>query len=161
MAGILIAVFVIGLLVGLPVSMTMGLSGAVAVLWDGRFPAVVVPQQLFNGINTFPLMAVPFFIFTGFLMERTGLIGKLFQLADAMVGWVPGGFAYATLIACVMFGAISVKMIFQDFIPLSRARSTKSLERNENVWARMALAAQGQAVHPIKMLSERMPLTSR
>jgi C4-dicarboxylate transporter DctM subunit len=52
-------------------------------------------------------MAVPFFIFAGFLMEKTGLISKLFNLADALVGWVPGGFAYATLIAAVLFGAIS------------------------------------------------------
>ena len=44
-----------------------------------------------------------------------------------------------------MFGAISLKMILSGFIPLRRARSTKSLERNEKVWARMARAAQGQA----------------
>ena len=52
-------------------------------------------------------MAIPFFIYAGFLMEKTGLIKKLFNLADALVGWVPGGFAYATLIASVLFGAIS------------------------------------------------------
>ena len=61
----------------------------------------------------------------------------------------------------IMFGAISVNIIFKGFIPLILARSTKSLERKENVWALMALAAQGQAVNPIKILSIRTPLTLR
>ena len=52
-------------------------------------------------------MAIPFFIFAGFLMERTGLIKKLFDFADALIGWLPGGFAYATQMSAVMFGAIS------------------------------------------------------
>jgi len=52
-------------------------------------------------------MAIPFFIYAGFLMERTGLIAKLFNFADSLIGWLPGGFAYATLLAAVMFGAIS------------------------------------------------------
>ena len=62
MAAVLITVFFLGLVVGLPVSITMGMSGLVALLWDGRFSLLVLPQQLFMGINIFPLMAVPFFI---------------------------------------------------------------------------------------------------
>jgi len=58
-------------------------------------------------LNSYTLMAIPFFIYAGFLMERTGLIAKLFNFADALIGWLPGGFAYATLLAAVMFGAIS------------------------------------------------------
>ncbi|GAH18319.1 unnamed protein product [marine sediment metagenome] len=61
----------------------------------------------------------------------------------------------------IIFGAISVKIIFSGFIPLILAKSTKSLERNEKVWALMALAAQGQAVNPIKIASIRNPLTVR
>jgi len=58
-------------------------------------------------LNSYTLMAIPFFIYAGFLMERTGLIAKLFNFADSLIGWLPGGFAYATLLAAVMFGAIS------------------------------------------------------
>jgi C4-dicarboxylate transporter DctM subunit len=52
-------------------------------------------------------MAIPLFIFAGFLMERTGLISLLFRFSDALVGWLPGGFGVATVVACVLFGAIS------------------------------------------------------
>ena len=52
-------------------------------------------------------MAIPLFIFAGFLMERTGLVAQLFRFADALVGWLPGGFGVATVLACVLFGAIS------------------------------------------------------
>ncbi len=52
-------------------------------------------------------MAIPLFIFAGFLMERTGLIAQLFRFADSLVGWMPGGFGVATVLACVLFGAIS------------------------------------------------------
>ena len=51
-------------------------------------------------------MAVPFFILAGFLMDKTGLVKKLFNLADALVGWVPGGFAYATLLCQVLFAGV-------------------------------------------------------
>jgi len=53
------------------------------------------------------LMAIPLFIFAGFLMERTGLVALLFRFADALVGWLPGGFGIATILACVLFAAIS------------------------------------------------------
>jgi C4-dicarboxylate transporter DctM subunit len=64
-------------------------------------------RAFFQFLNSYTLMAIPFFIYAGFLMERTGLIAKLFNFADALIGWLPGGFAYATLLAAVMFGAIS------------------------------------------------------
>jgi C4-dicarboxylate transporter DctM subunit len=64
-------------------------------------------RAFFQFLNSYTLMAIPFFIYAGFLMERTGLIAKLFNFADALIGWLPGGFAYATLLAAVLFGAIS------------------------------------------------------
>jgi C4-dicarboxylate transporter DctM subunit len=64
-------------------------------------------RAFFQFLNSYTLMAIPFFIYAGFLMERTGLIAKLFNFADSLIGWLPGGFAYATLLAAVMFGAIS------------------------------------------------------
>tara|TARA_E500000305_G_scaffold102627_3_gene97469 strand:- start:2219 stop:3412 length:1194 start_codon:yes stop_codon:yes gene_type:complete len=58
-------------------------------------------------VSKYTLIAIPFFIYAGFLMEKTGLVRGLFNFADALIGWVPGGFAYATLLAAVLFGAIS------------------------------------------------------
>jgi C4-dicarboxylate transporter DctM subunit len=67
----------------------------------------VVFRAFFNFISKYTLMAIPLFIFAGFLMERTGLVALLFRFADALVGWLPGGFGVATILACVIFAAIS------------------------------------------------------
>jgi len=64
-------------------------------------------KLFFSFLTKYTLVAIPFFIYAGFLMEKTGLVASLFKFADALVGWVPGGFAYATLLAAVLFGAIS------------------------------------------------------
>ncbi|HEU4923032.1 MAG TPA: TRAP transporter large permease, partial [Burkholderiales bacterium] len=61
----------------------------------------------FSFIGRYSLTAIPLFIFAGFLMEKTGLIKQLFSFADSLVGHLPGGFGVATVVACVLFGAIS------------------------------------------------------
>ena len=77
------------------------------VLFDDFLTYGTLFEAFFNFISKYTLIAIPFFIYAGFLMEKTGLVRGLFDFADALIGWVPGGFAYATLIAAVLFGAIS------------------------------------------------------
>ena len=95
------------LLSGVPIG--IALAGAVALLvcFDPFLTYTTLFKAFFIFTSKYTLMAIPFFIYAGFLMEKTGLVGGLFKFADALVGWVPGGFAYATLIAAVLFGAIS------------------------------------------------------
>ena len=95
----------------------LGLGGPIAlaliattvgfIIYDPLLSTNSIFRSFFSFVNKYTLMAIPFFIYAGFLMERTGLIAKLFRFADALVGWVPGGFAYATILSAVMFGAIS------------------------------------------------------
>ncbi|MBN1106352.1 MAG: TRAP transporter large permease subunit, partial [Deltaproteobacteria bacterium] len=94
----LLGVFALALLVGLPVSIGMGLSGMVAVLVDGRFPALVVPQYLFNGISSFPLMAVPFFVLAAEIMTASGLTGSLMRFANDLVGHIRGGLGHVNVL---------------------------------------------------------------
>ena len=95
------------LLSGVPIG--IALAGAVALLvcFDPFLTYTTLFKAFFIFTSKYTLMAIPFFIYAGFLMERTGLVGGLFKFADALIGWVPGGFAYATLIAAVLFGSIS------------------------------------------------------
>jgi len=95
------------LLGGVPIG--IALAGAVALLvcFDPFLTYTTLFKAFFIFTSKYTLMAIPFFIYAGFLMERTGLVGGLFKFADSLIGWVPGGFAYATLIASVLFGAIS------------------------------------------------------
>jgi C4-dicarboxylate transporter, DctM subunit len=91
------------------VAIGIGLSAAAAayILVDPLLEPNVIFRQFFSFIGRYSLIAIPLFIFAGFLMERTGLVAQLFRFADALVGWMPGGFGVATVLACVLFGAIS------------------------------------------------------
>jgi len=104
----LVGIVVLVLLV-LSVPIGIALSGAAAayILVDPLLEPSVIFRQFFSFIARYSLMAIPLFIFAGFLMERTGLVGQLFRFADSLVGWMPGGFGVATVLACVLFGAIS------------------------------------------------------
>ena len=95
------------LLVGIPIGISLAGSTAIMVLFDDFLSFSTLFEAFFIFISKYTLIAIPFFIYAGFLMEKTGLVGGLFNFADALIGWVPGGFAYATLIAAVLFGAIS------------------------------------------------------
>ena len=95
------------LVIGAPIGIALAGATILIVLADPIMTPKALFRSYFSFLSSYTLMAIPFFIYAGFLMERTGLIAKLFRFADALIGWLPGGFAYATLLAAVMFGAIS------------------------------------------------------
>ena len=107
MAPLLIGIFAVTLIVGLPVSICMGMAGMVAILIDGRFPAMVVPQYLFNGISSFPLMAVPFFILAAEIMTESGLTASLLRFANDLVGHIRGGLGHVNVLISMLFAGIS------------------------------------------------------
>ena len=95
------------LLAGVPIGIALAGATAILVSFDPFLTYPTLFKAFFAFLSKYTLVAIPFFIFAGFLMEKTGLVAGLFKFADALIGWVPGGFAYATLIAAVLFGAIS------------------------------------------------------
>ncbi|MSP97191.1 MAG: TRAP transporter large permease [Betaproteobacteria bacterium] len=95
------------LVIGIPIGISLSVSSAVYILIDPLLEPEVIFRAFFNFISRYSLMSIPLFIYAGFLMERTGLIAQLFKFADALVGWMPGGFGVATILACVMFASIS------------------------------------------------------
>src|SRR3990170_4898684 len=104
----IIGVTVLVLLVlSVPIGIALSAAAAAYIAVDPLLSSEVIFRAFFNFIGRYSLMAIPLFIFAGFLMERTGLVSQLFRFSDALVGWMPGGFGVATVLACVMFGAIS------------------------------------------------------
>jgi len=95
------------LLLSVPIGIALSAAAAAYIMVDPLLEPTVIFRQFFSFIGRYSLIAIPLFIFAGFLMERTGLVGQLFRFADALVGWLPGGFGVATVVACVLFGAIS------------------------------------------------------
>jgi C4-dicarboxylate transporter DctM subunit len=106
-------VYIVGIVVlvllvlSVPIGIALSAASAIYILVDPLLEPTVIFRAFFSFIGRYSLMAIPLFIFAGFLMERTGLVAQLFRFADALVGWMPGGFGVATVLACVMFGAIS------------------------------------------------------
>lgn len=107
MTGVLVAVFAIALVVGIPVSVAMGGAGIAALLWGGTFSPMLVPQRLFSGIDSFPLMAVPFFILAAELMTGGRITDLLVRFACQLIGNVRGGLGYANVIMAIFMAGIS------------------------------------------------------
>ena len=104
---IVIAVALTLLLVsGLPISYSFALAGSFALWYTGEQQLNVI-SRLFNGVDTFVLMAAPFYILAGELMNRGGISVRIIHFAQIMVGRVRGGTAYAAILASVMFAGIS------------------------------------------------------
>ena len=103
---ILLGSFLIMILLRFPIAYAVGISSALCLLYQG-LPLQTVCQQMVKGINSFSLMAVPFFITMGVLMGTGGISEKLIALADACVGWMTGGMAMVNIVASYFFGGIS------------------------------------------------------
>ena len=98
--------FLLTLLIGLPIYAVMGASVVVYFIFSGVNP-VTIPHRAFAGIDVFVLMAVPFFMLAGNLMNAGGTTRRLVALAEAMVGWVRGGLAHVNIVVSMLFAGIS------------------------------------------------------
>lgn len=98
--------FFFTLLIGLPIYVVMGLSVIVYFALTGINP-VTIPHRAFSGVDVFVLMAVPFFMLAGNLMNAGGTTRRLISLADVMVGWVRGGLAHVNILVSMLFAGIS------------------------------------------------------
>lgn len=103
---LLLSVFVLGLAIGLPVAVTLGLSSMVYLIF-ADIPLVVIPQKMYAGMDSFVLLCIPGFILAGNLMNSGGITERIIRFANALVGWMRGGLAQANIAASMLFGGIS------------------------------------------------------
>ena len=103
---VLMGVLLVLLALGVPVAYSL-LGAAIATFLVLDIPLVVIFQRLAGGISVFSLMAIPFFIFAGDLMYRSGIAGRLVEVAEAMLGRTRGGLGLVNVGASTMFGAVS------------------------------------------------------
>lgn len=103
----LLIAFAILFLLATPVSFAMGLAAVVAIVWQGKVPLNTVVTQMASGMDSFPLMAIPFFILAGELMERAGISERLVTLAKALVGHIRGGLGMVVIVGEYLFSGIS------------------------------------------------------
>lgn len=103
----LFAALFILFLINTPIALAIGLASLAAFLIQGDFSLMMVIQRLYAGTDSFPLMAVPLFMFAGSLMESGGISGRVVRLAEALVGWMPGGLAAVSIVSAMFFAGIS------------------------------------------------------
>jgi TRAP-type C4-dicarboxylate transport system permease large subunit len=92
---------------GIPVAIAMAGSSLVYILVSGDLPGFAVVHRMIGGIDSFPLLAVPFFILAGNLMNNAGITNRIYNFALALVGWLKGGLGHVNVVGSVIFAGMS------------------------------------------------------
>jgi TRAP-type C4-dicarboxylate transport system permease large subunit len=92
---------------GIPVAIAMAGSSLLYIWWSGNLPPFVVIHRMVSGIDSFPLLAVPFFILAGNLMNNAGITNRIYNYALALVGWMKGGLGHVNVVGSVVFAGMS------------------------------------------------------
>jgi C4-dicarboxylate transporter DctM subunit len=107
MIGLMLGLFVVFMLLGMPIAYCMGLAAVLAVLVDDQLPVLILAQQFYDSLDNFSLLAVPLFVLAGELMSVAGITERLVNLSRALIGHVRGGLAQANILTNMFMGAIS------------------------------------------------------
>ena len=103
----LLLAFSLAVVAGIPIAFALGLGSWMALVVWGKVPLYLIPQRMFTGVDSFVLMAIPFFMLAGELMGSTGILDRLLKFADALVGHIRGGLAHVNIVASMIFAGIS------------------------------------------------------
>ncbi len=103
----LIGGFLLLLIIGVPVAISLAGSSLIYVMMEGVQPHLVVLHRMIGGIDSFPLLAIPFFIMAGSLMNSAGITNRIYDFALAMVGWLKGGLGHVNVVGSVIFAGMS------------------------------------------------------
>lgn len=107
MALVLFLLLMVLFLINVPIAVALGLAATLVFFIDGNVSLIVIIQRMFNSVDSFPLLAIPFFILAGKLMESGGISKRLIHLANVIFGRVKGGLGIVSIVACAFFAAIS------------------------------------------------------
>jgi tripartite ATP-independent transporter DctM subunit len=94
------------MIIGIPIAFSLGIASLTFLAFSG-IPLELIPTRMFTGLDSFPMMAVPFFILSGELMNSCGITKRIVDFAYAMVGRIRGGLAHASIVSCGFFAGIS------------------------------------------------------
>src|SRR6202171_3209152 len=107
MTGWLLSGFLLLMVTGIPVAIAMAGASLIYFYVSGSSPPMVVVHRMISGIDSFPLLAVPFFILAGNLMNNAGITNRIYNFALALVGWMKGGLGHVNIIGSVIFAGMS------------------------------------------------------
>jgi len=148
---VLVVTLFVLMIMNTPVAVAIAVASLLAIFADGGDPGITVAQRMANGVDSFPLLAIPFFVFSGILMGRGGLARRLIDFAALLVGRFPGGLGYVNTLTCMLFGSISgsaaaaVSSIGGFMIP---EMNRKGYDRDFNVALTVTSATTGLLIPP-------------
>lgn len=103
----LVSTLAICFLLNVPIGFALGMAALSSLIASGTLPITMIPQRMVAGANSFPLLAIPYFMLAGSIMERGGVSRRIVNLASALVGHITGGLAAVAIVACTFFAAVS------------------------------------------------------
>jgi tripartite ATP-independent transporter DctM subunit len=107
MGTVLMIVFALLMTLGVPIAVSLGFGTIAAMTITGKFSALAAIHRMISGVDSYILLAIPFFILAGQLMNTGGITKKLFRFATALVGHIPGGLGHANIVASIIFSGMS------------------------------------------------------
>ena len=107
MIGLMLALFCVFMVLGMPIAYCMGLAAVLTILLGGELPVLILAQQFYDSLDNFSLLAVPLFVLAGELMSVAGITERLVNLSRALIGHFRGGLAQANILTNMFMGAIS------------------------------------------------------
>jgi len=153
---VLVASFIILLVLNVPVAFCMGIATLLAVLVAGDLPSLlIVAYKMATGIDSFALLAIPFFILSGLFMGRGGIARRLIDFANVLVGRFRGGLAFVNILTCMLFGSISgsaaaaVSSVGGFMIPLMNKRG---YHKDFNTSVSVTAATTGLLIPPSNVM---------
>ncbi len=99
--------FLAAMATGIPIAIAMALGSLVYIWVSGTIPPLTVVHRMVGGVDSFPLLAVPFFIYAGNLMNSAGITNRIYDFALALVGWLKGGLGHVNVVGSVVFAGMS------------------------------------------------------
>jgi tripartite ATP-independent transporter DctM subunit len=144
----LISSLLLAMAIGVPIAFALGIAGTIGLIVLDPSTLVLVPQRIFSGVDSFPLMAVPFFVLAGELMGTTGILKRLLALAETLVGHFRGGLAHVNVAGSMVFAGISGSAI-ADASALGSALIPSMAQRYKNRNFAAAVCASAATIGPI------------
>lgn len=105
--GLMLGLFCVFMVLGMPIGYCMGLAAILAILFDGTLPPLILAQQFYEALDNFSLLAVPLFVLAGQLMSVAGITERLVNMSRALIGHFRGGLAQANIVTNMFMAAIS------------------------------------------------------
>lgn len=145
MAPILFTSFIALVFLGVPISFVLGIASITAMVLAGDYPLQVVLQRMFAAVDSFPLMAIPFFMLAGSLMEKGGITSRIVGFALSLVGGIRGSLAHVVSITGVIMGGISGSGV-ADTAAIGTIMVPEMVKRNYHVEFSAALVAAAGSI---------------